>query len=175
MKCFPHLSLLCSQTPIPSHFASIIYFIARDFIDHISRCTNLALYVLSYCHVLSYCIDSELLRVTVLNTVETHMIPARLTSQRESLWKCWMIRRWFGEAALTTQCSLLSCQPSTMHVIMLCLQETENGEALTGRRIYHGLRYSLVCNSSTCNCTSLEKTALEARNNVPCYTGACAS
>lgn len=150
MKCFPHLSLLCSQTPTPSHFGSIIYFIARDIIDHISRCTNPALYVLSYCHVLSYCIDSELLRVTVLNVVETHMIPARLTSQRGSLWKCWMIHRWFGKASLTPQCPLLPC---TMHVKRLCLQEKENGEALTGRRIYQGLQYSLACNSSICDCT----------------------
>lgn len=72
MKCLPHLSLLCSQTPTPSHFGSIIYFIVGDFIDHISCCANLALYVLSYCHVLSYHIDSELLRVTVLNIVETY-------------------------------------------------------------------------------------------------------
>lgn len=109
MKCFPHLSLLCSQTPTSSHFGSIIYFIARDYFDHISHCTNLELYVLSYCHVLSYCIDSELLRVTVLNTVETHMIPARLTSQRGSLWKCWMIHGWVGEASLTTwySCTVL--------------------------------------------------------------------
>lgn len=138
MKCFPHLSLLCSQTPTPSHFDSIIYFIARDLIDHISRCTNLALYVLSYCHVLSYCIDSELLRVTVVNIVETHMISARLTSQRGSLQKCWMIHGWFGEASLTTRYSLLSC---TMHVIKLCLQEKENGEAFKGRRIHQGLWY----------------------------------
>lgn len=150
MKCFPHLSLLCSQTPTPSHFGSIIYFIARDFIDHISRCTNLALYVLSYCHVLAYCIDSELLRVTVLNIVETHMIPARPTSQRGSLQKCWMIHGWFGEVSLTTWYSSLAC---TMHVIRLCLQEKENGEALAGRMIFQGLCYWLACNSSTCNCT----------------------
>lgn len=99
MECFPHLSLLCSQTPTPSHFGSIIYFIARGFIDHISCCTNLALYVLSYCHMLSYCIDSELLRVTVLNIVETYMIPARLTSQRGSLEildDIWMVWRSFS-------------------------------------------------------------------------------
>lgn len=43
MKCFLHLSLLCSQAPTPSYFGSIVYYIARDFIDHISHCTSLAL------------------------------------------------------------------------------------------------------------------------------------
>lgn len=58
MKCFPHLSLLCSQPPTPSHFGSVVYYIARDFIDRISHCTTLALNVLSYFHVFSHWIDS---------------------------------------------------------------------------------------------------------------------
>lgn len=99
MKCFPHLSLLCSQTPTPSHFGSIIYFIARDFIDHISCCTNLALYILSYCHVLSYRIDSELLRVTVLNIVETYDLCVTDFPERQSvemLDDSWVVWRSFS-------------------------------------------------------------------------------
>lgn len=107
MKCFPHLSLLCSQLPTPSHFGSIVCYIARDFIDRISHCSNLALSVLYCVHVLTYWIDSELLKGTLQNCAEIVMISAWLTSQRGSLWHCWYLLG-IAAASVTTHYTLLS-------------------------------------------------------------------